>query len=205
MKEILVVDDNVAICEMYRDVLEEDGYSVTAANSGREALELLDNKRFDMILLDIMMDEMNGWQLLERIRERDDCADVGIIMVTAKALLPSEVMEYGDAIQGFVMKPFFVAGLRKSRNLLLSEREELLSARGGDDSSGRDLVVEYITLRQQIRIWEILLSLVKKTFGGVQDDENYNCQAQIQEISDVIERKKARFAELEAPVKAFMT
>lgn len=207
MTTILFVDDNASLCTLYKDILETAGYSVTTANSGPEALGILDTKRFDLILLDIMMKDMDGWEVLEHIRERDDCAGVSVIVLTAKALLPGEVLEYGDAIQGFIMKPLFVKMLRDYLDLVLSERKErdtLLSA-CGDDASARVQVAEDMTLCQQIRVWDTMLSTVEKTFGEMEEDENSDFQVQIQNIRDVIAGKKARFTELSASVKAFTT
>ena len=207
MTAVLFVDDNASLCTLYKDIPETAGYSVTTANSGPEAPGVLDTKRSDLVLLDIMMKDMDGWEVLDHIRERDDCADVSVIVLTAKALIPREVLEYGDAIQGFIMKPLLVHILREYLGLVLSERKErdtLLSA-CGDDASARVCVAEYMTLCQQIRVWDTILSTVEKTFGEMEEDENSDFQAQIQNIRDVIAGKKARFKELSASVIAFTT
>ena len=207
MTKILFVDDNATICTMYGNMLEKSGYSVVSANSGPEALKLLDTKSFDLILLDIMMEPMDGWEVLEHIRERDDCAGISVVVLTAKALLPGEALEYGDAILGFCMKPLFVETLQDFLTLILSEkdeREKFLFA-CGDDESARNSVTEYMALRQQIRVWEEMFSLIVKTFGEVVDDEFSECPMQIKSIRDVIAGKKARLTELEDSVKAYTT
>lgn len=190
---------------MYGEMLEKSGYSVMSVNSGPEALKLLDTTRVDLILLDIMMEHMDGWEVLEHIRERDDCSEVSVIILTAKTLLPGDALKYGDAVQGFIMKPLFAETLRDSLNDVQSEwdeREKLLFA-CGDDNSARNRVTEYMTIRQQIRVWDGLLLTIIKTFGEANGDEYGDYPIQIQSIRDVIAGKNARLTELEDSVKAF--
>jgi len=207
MTKILLVDDNDLIGTMFRDTIKKSGYSVVSVNSGPEALKLLDTTRFDIILLDIMMEHMDGWEVLKHIRERDDCTEVRVIMLTAKTLLPYEALEYGDAIQGFIMKPLFGKTLRDSLDYVQSEQDEkekrLFAC--GDDDSARCRVAEYMTLRQQIRVWDGMLSTIVNTFGEVVGDENREYLMQIQSIHDVIAGKKARLSEREDSVNAFTT
>ncbi len=80
MGKILVVDDEVKECELLKRFLERKGYEVIISNSGMHALEKVKSKKPDIILLDIIMPEMDGIEVLRRIREFDK--DVCIIMVT---------------------------------------------------------------------------------------------------------------------------
>ena len=207
MTKILFIDDNTSICTMYGAMLEESGYSVMSANSGPEALRLLESTRFDLILLDIMMEHMDGWEVLTHIRKRDDCADVSVIVLTAKSLLPRDVLEYGDAIQGFIMKPVLIETFLESLALVVSEKEERDQSLAGcgDDTTSRQQISEYMRLRQQIRVWDSMLSTIKKTFGNVADDEDSDYHGEIQTIRDTIAKKKARLTELAASVENYTT
>lgn len=80
MNKILVVDDEVKECELLERFLERKGYDVTTSCSGMHALEKVKSKKPDIVLLDIIMPEMDGIEVLRRIREFDK--DVCIIMVT---------------------------------------------------------------------------------------------------------------------------
>ena len=173
--------------------------------SGPEALNLLESTRFDLILLDIMMEHMDGWEVLTHIRKRDDCADVSVIVLTAKSLLPGDLLKYGDAIQGFIMKPISTETLLNYLDIIMverDEREKLLFACRNDDSA-RDRMAEYLTLRQQIRVWDMMLSTIEKIFGEMVEDETSDYQVQLQEIRDLIDKKKARLTELAASVKDY--
>lgn len=80
-EKILVVDDNVHLIQGVQYYLEEEGYQVITASNGREALRLFNSERPDLLLLDEMMPELDGWQVCQRLRET---SDVPIIMLTAK-------------------------------------------------------------------------------------------------------------------------
>jgi CheY-like chemotaxis protein len=85
-KKIMVVDDDIALTKTIKIMLEDlDDYNVISVNSGFECLHKLKNKEIpDLILLDIMMPEMNGWQVLEKIKENGDWKNIPIIILTAR-------------------------------------------------------------------------------------------------------------------------
>jgi CheY-like chemotaxis protein len=70
MKRILVADDEMSIRLLYSEELREDGYEVFTASNGKEALEIVDKEPLDLIILDIKMPEMNGIEVLRRIKEQ---------------------------------------------------------------------------------------------------------------------------------------
>lgn len=126
MAEILVVDDTPGMVELVERLLVEDGHTTLGALSGREALEILKTKRPDLILLDVMMPKLNGWQTLKLIREEPDLKKTPIAMLTVKKLshetaVSSEIGELVDYIQ----KPFTKESLVNRVNRLISESEEL--------------------------------------------------------------------------------
>ena len=80
--KILVVDDDQNICELLRLYIEKEGFEVVIANDGRKALEMFEQENPDLIMLDIMLPELDGWQVCREIRKKSQCP---IIMLTAKA------------------------------------------------------------------------------------------------------------------------
>ena len=83
--KILVVDDDVLLLEALEELLTASGYVVRVAARGQEALEMLDKERFDLLLLDVVMPKMTGFDLCREVRKRDDeMSKVKIIMLTAK-------------------------------------------------------------------------------------------------------------------------
>ena len=79
--KILVVDDDQNICELLRLYIEKKGFEVRIANDGRKALEIFEEQNPDLIMLDIMLPELDGWQVCREIRKKSQCP---IIMLTAK-------------------------------------------------------------------------------------------------------------------------
>lgn len=100
---ILVVDDEEMIQKLLRVNLIADGYEVITASSGEEALALMDKQEPDLIILDIMMPGMDGFQTLNLIRKR---SDIPVIMLTARAeeLTLRDSLELGA--DDYVQKPF---------------------------------------------------------------------------------------------------
>ncbi len=82
-KQILAVDDNPVMLEVYMQLLTGEGYEVTVAKDGAQALNVLEAEDPDLVLLDIEMPNMSGWQLLEIMRSRVEWHEIPVIMVTA--------------------------------------------------------------------------------------------------------------------------
>jgi DNA-binding response OmpR family regulator len=113
---ILVVDDDPDVRGLVRELLERAGARVTDAADGREALRLLYDVRPDVIVLDVMMPDLDGWQTLERIR---DLAEVPVLMLTARDTELEKVRGLQAGADDYVTKPF-------GRQELLARVEVLL-------------------------------------------------------------------------------
>ncbi len=100
MPEIMVIDDDVSISDMLYDALTAEGYTVSRAYSGTEALMLLQNRRPDLILLDLMLPGLSGEQVLEKIR------DIPVIVVSAKADTADKVGLLLGGAADYITKPF---------------------------------------------------------------------------------------------------
>jgi two-component system KDP operon response regulator KdpE len=100
---ILVVDDEPAIVRLVRAKLQADGFAVLTASRGEEALERLDNERPDLILLDLMMPGMDGFETLRRIRT---VAQVPVIMLTARAGDADKLRGLHGGADDYMTKPF---------------------------------------------------------------------------------------------------
>ena len=105
LEHLLVVDDNEANRDMLSRRLESRGYRVTLAESGKQALDLLESERFDLLLLDIMMPEMSGLTALKKLRARHARVDLPVIMATAKDQSQDIVDALGLGASDYVTKP----------------------------------------------------------------------------------------------------
>lgn len=102
--KILVVDDEQDICEILQYNLETEGYEVVTANSAEEALEL-PLQDFGLILLDVMMGEMSGFQLARRLKENQETAQVAIIFITALDGEDNTVKGLNIGADDYIAKP----------------------------------------------------------------------------------------------------
>lgn len=101
--KILVVDDDKNICELLKLYLENDGYTVYVANDGQQAVNTFQNKTPDLVLLDIMLPKMDGWQVCREIRKTSSAP---IIMLTAKGETFDKVLGLELGADDYVTKPF---------------------------------------------------------------------------------------------------
>ena len=105
MDTILLVDDDPAVREIFTVFLENGGYRVMAAKGGAECTEMLQASRPDLILLDLMMEPMDGWETLLAIRRNPATEPVPVMIVTGKQPEPAEIVQYGSMIEDFIVKP----------------------------------------------------------------------------------------------------
>ncbi|GAA0453293.1 response regulator transcription factor [Alkalibacillus silvisoli] len=109
MTHILVVEDEAKIARVLELELEFEGYQVTKAKTGFEALEQFRTNEWDLILLDIMLPEMSGLELLRRLRTDDE--QTPVIMLTAKDAVEDKVTGLDSGAQDYVTKPFQIEEL----------------------------------------------------------------------------------------------
>ena len=102
-ERILIVDDDKNICELLRLYLEKEGYETHMAHDGEKALQVFDEKRFDLVLLDVMMPRVDGWEACRRIRAK---GNTPIIMLTAKGETFDKVLGLELGADDYVVKPF---------------------------------------------------------------------------------------------------
>ena len=101
--KILIVDDDTNICELLRLYIEKEGYEASIANDGETALKMFDSVNPDLVLLDIMLPGLDGWQVCREIRKKSSCP---IIMLTAKGEVFDKVLGLELGADDYVVKPF---------------------------------------------------------------------------------------------------
>jgi len=127
MKHILVVDDSKNDLVKAKQELSGD-YLVTPVISGIQALHFLENKKTDLILLDINMPEMDGKETMRRIREREEWAEIPIVFLTADLSPETELQCLEDGAEDYIGKPFIPQIVKKRISRILelnSLRHEL--------------------------------------------------------------------------------
>src|SRR3989454_3256809 len=103
---ILIVDDDDRLREFVRVNLEMEGYSVREASSAEDGLTALEDEPPDLILLDVMMPQVDGWEMLRRVQERHGVGSIPVIMFSGKVDEDSLKRATSRGAQGFIGKPF---------------------------------------------------------------------------------------------------
>ena len=101
--KILVADDEAEIRQLLRLYLEKDGYQVVEAENGRRAVDICEKDQIDLAILDIMMPEMNGYQVIQRIRK---ISNIPIVMISAKSQDEDKILGLDLGADDYIVKPF---------------------------------------------------------------------------------------------------
>jgi CheY-like chemotaxis protein len=120
-KTIMVVDDNPDIITIVKTILEGRGYNVFSASSGPELLTMLTTQKPDLIILDIMMPEMDGLEVLTRLKGKTETSTIPVILLTAKVQYEDVLGGYKLGADYYITKPFTSTQLVNGINLLLGE------------------------------------------------------------------------------------
>ena len=166
-EKILVVDDDRNICELLRLYLMKEGYAVTIANDGEAALAAYQAEKPAMVLLDVMMPRMDGWETCRRIRK---LGDTPVIMLTAKGETFDKVLGLELGADDYVVKPF------DTKEVVARIKAVLRRCAAGAVQIESDGVVEFDNLRLDMNSYELRVK------GNVveappKELELLNCQA----------------------------
>ncbi|OPY37633.1 MAG: response regulator PleD [Methanoregula sp. PtaU1.Bin051] len=167
MYTIMVVDDSPFIVDVFVTMLERGGYRTVAAYGGEECLDILKTVSPDLILLDIMMEPMDGWETLERIKENPQTKEIPVLMLTAKQLTPAEAQEYGIYIEDYVLKPITHRELYDAIEHVLNRRQTIKTDVDVARQSGFDaqIISEYARLSKSIDVNRRLLKILETTYN----------------------------------------
>ena len=150
--KIMIVDDDRNICELLRLYIEKEGFETAIANDGKAAVQMFDSVNPDLMLLDIMLPELDGWQVCREIRKKSQCP---IIMLTAKGEVFDKVLGLELGADDYVVKPFETKEVIARINAVLR--------RIGKKESSQVKEVHYETLSINLTNYEL-------TVKGVQID-----------------------------------
>ena len=164
---ILIVDDSPYIVDGLVALLKRKGFKPIAAHGGDEAISLLTTNKPDLILLDIMMEPMDGWETLEKIKANPETHDLPVLMFSAKKITPEEAQEHSLNIEDFVSKPVNPAQLLNAIKQIFERRSNVKLEAGVAKDAGQDAAIigEYTALRKSIEVDKNLLEVLKNSSG----------------------------------------
>ena len=162
LPKLLIIDDDDGLRLLLRTTLEPRGYKVVTAAGGLEGLQMLYKEQPDLVLLDVMMPEMGGWETLERIRQ---VSTVPVIMLTAIDGVPNRVRGLTRGADDYVVKPFHhdelaarIEALLRRSHMPVKEAKEVLRFDCGA------LVIDALSRRVTVRGEEVRLTPTEYRF-----------------------------------------
>jgi adenylate cyclase len=112
-QRVVIIEDDADMIELLSLVLKRGGYEPVAALGGCEGLRILQETPADLILLDLMMDDISGWTLLQTIKRDSNLRDIPVLIVSAKHYLEDidQTAAHANLFEGYLVKPFVVEDL----------------------------------------------------------------------------------------------
>ena len=180
-KVVLIVDDEPDIVNLIDIFLTNKGYATLKASSGKECLDILKSKTPDLMLLDVRMEPMNGWQTLEEIKKNPKSKSVPVLMLTGKRLTPQEAKQYRICIEDYIMKPFQAEGLYEAIDDIFARKQKLadslvLARKAGIET---EKFCEFASLTRRI-------SMNKKIIGILDVPQAVPQQADLNTLDDML-------------------
>ncbi|HJX33727.1 MAG TPA: response regulator [Desulfatiglandales bacterium] len=104
-KSILIIDDDEMVCMALTELLKPEGYEIDTVWNAKEALERIDKKRYNLLILDIIMPGMNGLELCKKIKAREDYNEIPVVFLTAKNREEDRMLGIEAGAKLFLSKP----------------------------------------------------------------------------------------------------
>ena len=142
---VLVVDDEEDIRELCRVNLEFEGFEVLDAPDGETALRIARDDSPDLIFLDLMMPVMDGWDVLQRLKEDEATSRIPVILLTAKTGEQDQMRGWGEGILEYVSKPFNPLSLAEWANRAMQPRDP------SEEMERRERILEQLRLVRELR------------------------------------------------------
>jgi CheY-like chemotaxis protein/MinD-like ATPase involved in chromosome partitioning or flagellar assembly len=159
-KKILIVDDDIDTLQLVGTMLEKQGFKILAANNGEKAIRMADAQKPDLIILDVMMPGMDGYEVTRRLRALDSTAFIPIIMFTAKAQVDDKVEGFESGADDYLTKPTHPAELiAKVNSILTRPKTEGLIEPGKADQRARGKVIGVIAAKGGVGVSTLALNL----------------------------------------------
>ncbi|MHA6481724.1 response regulator transcription factor [Paenibacillus sp. strain BS8-2] len=209
MVKILVVDDDSHIRELIGVLLSQEGYLIEYASDGQAALAIMDTVRFDLIILDIMMPNMDGWTFCQEVRTYYSDT-VPILMLTAKGETTQKVKGFNLGADDYVVKPFEVPEFIARVKVLLKRHQVTLA----NQITFGNVVIDRATYKVEVgtesmtlplKEFELLYKLAthqKKTFSReqlIEDIWGFDYEGDDRTVDVHIKRLRQRFSQEDCP------
>ena len=203
---VLIVDDDPDMVETIHQFLDMEGYATIRASGGKECLELLTHTAPDLILLDVLMAPMSGWQTLEQIKNDPKTKPIPVLMLTGKRLTSAEARQYNICIDDYITKPFRHEEIFAAIDNILERKKRLkenlvLATEAGVD---REKFCELAKLSRRISVNKKIITILQGPEGAPlwADAANVDDQAVIDQISVTTRVNEKRVEQLRQEINS---
>jgi DNA-binding response OmpR family regulator len=156
-KSILVVDDDEAIRQMVGTLLVEEGYQIEMAHNGEEAMRLVRQQPFDLVILDILMPVMDGWEVASRMLCEDRTRNIPIIFLTALSSYTDQLKGWRMGCFDYITKPFDIG--------LFMMRVRAALDKASADRAATQREVEVLVEKKMEQLLQLMSETLQRDFG----------------------------------------
>lgn len=166
MIQILVIEDEADVRENLEEILRFKGYNVITAVNGLDGLEKIQNHQIDLVISDIMMPEMDGYELVKKVRESQSLIHIPVILLTAKTMVDEKIqgLEYGA--DDYITKPFNTKELLARVHNLIEVRKVLRNKSFMETPRKEVESVSDVFMRE---LYEIFTNNMENSFFAIED------------------------------------
>lgn len=126
MARVVCIEDEPDMIELMRLLLTRQGFEVIGARGGKEGIELVEKNLPELILLDIMMPDLDGWEVYDHLKQNPKTRDIPVIVVTARAQTAEKLKALGEAgVDDYIVKPFGPGQLLDSIQRVLGRKRQM--------------------------------------------------------------------------------
>jgi len=169
-EKILVIDDDLDTLRLVGLMLQRQGYQISAANSGQQGLEKAFDEKPDLILLDVMMPDMDGYEVTRRLRDNPLTVKTPILMFTAKTQLDDKVAGFEVGADDYLTKPTHPSELQSHVKALLSRSSNFPGATKTPQHEHQGYVIGIVSARGGMGVSSIATNLAASLFKSTQAD-----------------------------------
>lgn len=200
-RTVLVVDDEMRIRKLVADFLLREGYSILEADNGKTALEMVEKEKVDLIILDVMMPEHDGFTVCREIRKK---SDIPVLMLTAKGEEIDQLFAFEIGADEYITKPFSPKILTARVNAIFrrTEREKAVATGGLEiDSGARQAYLNGQPLELSPKEYELLFYLAENRGKALSRQQildqvwNYDYYGDLRTVDTHINRLRTRLGD----------
>lgn len=198
-KNILIIDDESVFREAQCSVLTACGHTCISVESAGDGIQRLKSEHYDLVLLDIMMDPLDGWDTLDLIKTLPQGQEIPVFMSSAKSVFADEILRFGEQISGFIKKPFVDDDLCEYINKFFEWYDTVLADAAGAGSKGvpSDFCAEWILLSRQVRALIGLKEIVNpRCIPNGTESEEMVFARKLKEIQELIDEKMNKLSSI---------